>query len=122
LARRHDRGRRAEELVASFLCSSGLEVLGRNVRVGSLELDILAREGATLAVVEVRTRGGSAWESALGSVSALKQRRLRDAAAILWARKFCQWTSLERVRFDVAAVNLDDPAGPRIEYIKAAFV
>lgn len=108
--------------MAAHLVAKGFELIGRNVRVGSLELDIVAREGSTLAVVEVRTRGRSAWESALGSVSGMKQRRVRDAAAVLWASRFSQWPMLERVRFDVAAVDLDAPEGAQIEYVKAAFV
>ncbi len=122
MAKRHEHGRQAEDLVAAYLVALGCEVLDRNVRVGSLELDIIAREGRTLAIVEVRTRGATAWESAFGSISGLKQRRVRDAAAVLWATRFSKWPMLDGVRFDVAAVSLEARAEEQIDYIKAAFI
>jgi len=121
-AARHERGRRAEELVAQALAGRGYEIVGRNIRVGSLEIDILARIGAVLAVVEVRTRGRGSWTSATASVTATKQRRVRDAASVLWASRFSKDPTLERVRFDVASVNLDATGEPEISYLEAAYV
>ncbi len=119
---RHARGRLAEEFVAAELARNGYEILGRNVRVGALELDIVARNGAVLVIVEVRTRGARSWGSALESVTAEKQRRLRRASEILWSRRFSRWPSLERVRFDVASVELVPDSTPRLTYVEAAFV
>ncbi len=50
------RGRLAERTAARHLRRLGYVVLGRNLRAGGGEIDILAREGATLVVVEVRHR------------------------------------------------------------------
>jgi putative endonuclease len=55
--RRSDVGARAEQLVAQHLADAGLEILAVNLRVGRLEIDVLAREGPVVAVVEVRARG-----------------------------------------------------------------
>lgn len=100
----------------------GYTVLERNVRVGSLELDIVARHGEVLVIVEVRTRGKTAWSSATSSVTMTKQRRLRDATSVLWAARYSRHPDLERVRFDVATVDLDAAHGPTMEYYPAAFV
>lgn len=49
-------GKRAEDRACSHLVEKGLEILGRNVRGKAGEVDIIAREGDCLVVVEVRSR------------------------------------------------------------------
>ena len=100
----------------------GYELLGRNVRVGRLEIDIVARDGEVIAVIEVRTRGSTAWQNAFDSVDFRKQARVRRAAQILWSRRFSKLPGVERVSFDVARVNLDAADGPAVEYVRAAFI
>jgi putative endonuclease len=75
------RGRLAEQLVADHLTNLGFIVVARDLRVGRDEVDILAWEGATLVVVEVRSRRAGAMVDPLSSVSRAKQRRLRNALA-----------------------------------------
>jgi putative endonuclease len=96
-------------------------LLGRNVRVGRWEIDILAREGEVVAVVEVRTRGPGSWQRALDSVDHGKQQRLRRAAAVLWSRRFSRRPDLDRVRFDVASVVFEPGSEPSVEYVRGAF-
>ena len=48
-------GRRGEEAAARLLLAKGYTLLARNWRVRSGELDIVARDGATLVFVEVKT-------------------------------------------------------------------
>jgi putative endonuclease len=122
VAVQHDRGRAAEDAAAEHVVARGMRLVERNLRVGKLEIDIVARDGPDIALVEVRARGPTAWQRALGSVGHVKQRRLRDAGKLLWARRFSKWPGVERVRFDVAAVDLEAPGGPRVEYLRAAFV
>lgn len=75
------RGRLAEQLVADHLANRGFIVIAKNLRVGRDEVDLLAWEGATLVVVEVRSRRAGSMVDALSSVSAAKQRNLRRALA-----------------------------------------
>jgi putative endonuclease len=113
-------GRRAEALVLAWLVEQGYEIVATNLRLGALEIDVVARKGPVVAVVEVRTRGKTARTTAFGSVSRTKQMRLRRAGERLWQRRYRHDASVERLRFDVAAVRLDlDP--PTIEYVVAAF-
>jgi len=111
----------AEQAVADYLVRQGYTVVGRNVRVGRLEVDIIARQGDAIAVVEVRTRGAGSWQSALDSVGVAKRERLRRAAQLLWSRRFCRMKGIERMRFDVAAVQFAPTGEPTVEYIRAAF-
>ena len=84
----------------------GFEILGTNVRLGALEVDVLARKGPVLVVVEVRTRGKTSWQTAFASVTGPKRRRLHRAAQLVWRRAKLDAT-LEGVRVDVIAVDLD---------------
>jgi putative endonuclease len=43
-------------MAASYLERMGWRILGRNVRIGRGELDIIAADGCELVIVEVRTR------------------------------------------------------------------
>ncbi len=113
------RGRHAEEAVANHLVRAGYIILGRNVRVGHLELDIVARLGSVVAIVEVRHRGPTSWQGPFESIGPRKQERLRRAAQGLWRQRFAQDASVERVRFDVAAVSFK-PDGAEVDYIEGA--
>ena len=114
------RGRRAEQLAREFIVRANMQLIACNVRVGYLEIDIIARDGPHIVIVEVRGRSSSAWQGALSSISYQKKQRLRRAGAILWARRWHQQTSLRGVRFDVVAVDLD-ATPPHIEHLRAAF-
>jgi putative endonuclease len=120
LSPRGELGRRAEALVAEWLVRQGYAIVARNLRIGELEIDIVARRGPVVAVVEVRTRGPTARTSAFGSIDRSKRLRLRRAGERLWQRRYRNDRSVERMRFDAAGVDLD-ARPPRVEYVTAAF-
>jgi putative endonuclease len=103
-----ERGRRAEQAVADHLVRSGYAVIGRNVRVGHLEVDIIARKGSVVCVVEVRHRSPNSWQTPFESIGEVKQRRLRRAAERLWRERYARDCSVDRIRFDIAAVAFVD--------------
>ena len=113
-------GQRAEEAVAHYLESAGCSIVARNLRIGRLELDIVARRAELVLVVEVRTRGPGAWTTGLGSVSSAKRERIRRAGQRLWRDRFKADPSVERLRFDAASVRFSD-GEPNIDYVVAAF-
>ena len=59
MAESHDLGRWGEELAAAELTRRGWIVLARNYRLGHREIDLIARRGAVVAFVEVKTRAGA---------------------------------------------------------------
>jgi putative endonuclease len=84
----HALGAEAEALVAAHLSASGWRLLGRNVRVGRLELDIVAVDPgppARLVAVEVRRRGRTDFGLPEETVDGRKLGRLRAAVARLTA-------------------------------------
>src|SRR5690606_8721989 len=122
-ARRPNRveiGRAAERAVVEYLVANGFSVVATNLRVGHYEIDIVARKGATIAVVEVRTRGAAAFTRPFGSLDGAKRRRLRLAGERLWQRRYRNDPSVARLRFDAASVTFVEGT-PRVEYVAAAF-
>lgn len=117
----HASGREAEEDAAAFLERSGYSVLARNVRVGMLEIDLVARLGPVVAIIEVRRRGAGAWVKAFSSVDPAKQKRVRRAGERLWNRFYKRDRTIERMRFDIVAVSYDDAGVASCEHVTAAF-
>ncbi len=117
---RHELGRNAEDLVASWLEDRGFLILGRNVRLGHLEIDIVARCLDLVVVVEVRARGLGAFERPLASLASRKRMRVVQAAERLWRLRIRSMRDVRRYRIDAASVDLRT-SPPRIEYVEGAF-
>lgn len=92
-------GRAAESTVAAWLEARGYVVLGRNIRVGRDEIDVVALDGSTLVCVEVRARRRGAMVHPLESITASKRARMRRAALRCAVER-----GVREVRVDVAAV------------------
>jgi putative endonuclease len=114
-------GAAAEDAVAKYLSARGLEVIARNARVGRLEIDLIARDGPVIVVIEVRTRGPTSWQRALDSIDAQKRARIRRAGERLWRERFSRDHRIERMRFDAASVTFSPSGEALVEHIKAAF-
>ncbi len=101
--RRRALGRRGEARAARFLRRQGLRIIARNWTCAAGELDLLARDGDVLVVVEVRTAGARPFAGGPEqTVGPDKQRRL--------ARLAQRWLAQSRwkpaaVRFDVVGVT-----------------
>ena len=101
---RNELARRAEALIAGRLADEGYRLLGRNVRIGPHELDIVALRGDTLVICEVRCRSDATWIHPAQTLTARKQAALRRGVAALLEHE----PSLRglSVRIDLAAVVL----------------
>ena len=76
-----------EDLAAKHLAALGWAVLERNVRLPGGEIDLVAREGDELVLVEVRTRSESRLQEASDTVGPEKLRRLVRAGRTYVARR-----------------------------------
>ena len=65
-------GRYGEDVAARHLLSEGFVVLDRNWRCDVGEIDIVARDGDTLVVCEVKTRSGTGFGSPLEAVTTVE--------------------------------------------------
>jgi putative endonuclease len=78
-------GRRGEWVAALWLMAKGYRILGFRLKTPHAEIDLLARKGRVLAVVEVKLRGTI--DAALEAVTRRQRDRLRRAGAAFAARR-----------------------------------
>jgi putative endonuclease len=78
-------GRWAEVIAALYLSAKGWRILGFRLKTPQGEIDLLARKGNVLAVVEVKARRDLA--AALEAVTPAQLERLRRAGESLAARR-----------------------------------
>jgi putative endonuclease len=121
--RRKALGRQGEDLAAAYLTQQGYEIITRNWRTRSGELDIVAREGDWLVFVEVRARriGKGAAAPTLGSpeesVTPRKQLQLVSLADVYLFD--LPWGG--RWRIDVIALELRaDGSVARLNHLRDA--
>ena len=107
-------GARGERIAARVLRRSGYRVVARNYRPGrrrsDAELDIVAWEGDTLAVVEVKTRRGG-FGAPAERIDRDKRRRIRRSAARMWRREGSRKRIPPGSRLRMDVVEVWFPAG-----------
>ena len=116
-------GRAAEQLVATRLERSGWLIVGRNVRLPSGELDIVALDGSTLVFVEVKAgRDGTSLgpEHPAHAVGRRKQLKLRRLARE-WIAERRGPSGVAGYRFDVVGVSFGADGLADVDHIRAAF-
>ncbi len=122
LAAKHaalEKGRAAERAAVEYLLAGGFVVLWQNLRLGRDELDVVARLGPVLVVVEVRHRGEGAFTGGFASVDYAKQKKLLRATRALLRGPAKSVPGLERCRIDVIDVQFG-PEGPVVRHAEAA--
>lgn len=118
-------GDAAEDTVAHRLVLAGWTILGRNVRIGRSELDIVAvdpRPAAALVVVEVRWRNRRDFGLAEESLDHRKRAALRRAVgALLETGALPDGTRLPALplRIDLVAVDRGPDGGLAVRHHRA---
>lgn len=114
-SRRIALGRWGEQKAAEHLVEQGMEIVDRNWRCPLGELDIVAYDGRTLVMVEVKTRTSEAFGSPAEAVTPRKAARLRQLAS-QWLREHGD-RPLE-VRIDVVGVLVPARGPWRLDHLK----
>ncbi|WFB07168.1 YraN family protein [Streptomyces sp. LX-29] len=117
-AARRALGRYGEDLAARRLTEAGMTVLARNWRCREGELDIVAREGDTLVVCEVKTRRSHGYEHPMEALTHGKRERLRRLAECWLQRR--GGAPPDGVRIDLVGVVLPDRGAPVVEHVRGA--
>lgn len=103
-----------------YLRRSGMLVLDRNWRPRGAgvrgELDIVARDGDELVVVEVKTRRSIAYGSPAEAITRRKVRALRSLT-LAWLEQ--RSIHAPAIRFDVVAIVIPPAGQPVIEHLRA---
>lgn len=95
-----------EARAAEYLLSQRMEILDRNWRHGRLgEIDLVARDGDWLVVVEVKTRRNRWYGAPVEAVTDTKLLRLRQLAGA-WLREHPKIRP-SRIRIDVIGIDVD---------------
>ena len=111
-------GAKGEDLAADLLRREGLEVLARNYRCRSGEIDIVARDpDGTIVFVEVKERRTGTHGEGFEAVGAGKRQRLVRAAQHYASRHGVFEASL---RFDVVSVAWEKDT-PTLRWDRGAF-
>jgi putative endonuclease len=105
-----ERGQFGESLAVDHLKRNGFAVLGRNWRFGSGEIDIIALEKSSgaLVFVEVKLRNANALTSGYFAVNRKKKEILRKTCRA-YLRKFAASAIL--YRFDIIEIRMDGNSG-----------
>jgi len=111
-------GRKGEDLAHRYLQSAGFRILARNYRPGGgeSEVDIVARDGAAIVFIEVKSRSSAEFGAPDRAVGEEKQRLIVRAARRYAARAGIEWSG---VRFDIVSIVFSEP--PSIVHQQDAF-
>jgi len=118
-ARQH-LGRAAEAAAARYLQARGWALLGRNVRIGRGELDLIVRRGDVLAFVEVKARRSGSCGTPEDAVDGRKRRQVARLAELWLAARPWALRGVSDVRFDVVAVDAIGDR-PQVRHLPGAF-
>ncbi|NQX57409.1 YraN family protein [Paenibacillus qinlingensis] len=113
-------GRHGEELAFGYLQEQEYQIIERNWRCRSGEIDIIAEKSNKLIFIEVRTRRPSKrFGTAKESVDYRKQAKVREIAQF-YMHRFHKYE--QSIQFDVIAVEMSESnTDPKIIHIQEAF-
>jgi len=97
-------GKVGEDLACDELERRGYAIVDRRWRQRDGEIDIIARDGATLVFIEVKARESRDFGDAAESVTRFKRRRIVRLAAAYAAQ--AHWID-RPCRFDVVTIHLE---------------
>lgn len=109
---RRRRGQAGERIAQEHLLANDYSILSVNFRTRYGEIDIIARDGGTVAFVEVKARRNKKFGEPFEAVSPRKQQQIKRMASI-WLAANQGEESLRgcEFRFDVISILLDADGG-----------
>ena len=117
MAEHIDLGKSGEAFARKHLEDNGYEILEVNWRFQRAEVDIIAKDGAVLVFIEVKSRSTSSWGPPEQSISPKKRMLLADAASRYMELIHHEW----EIRFDVISVIIHQDTLQSIEHHKDSF-
>lgn len=116
MAEHNKLGKKGEQVALKFLEESGLKILEANWRHGKDEIDLIARDGTELVMVEVKTRSTKFFGEPSEAVGMAKENCMIRAA-----EAYIELHNLDvDTRFDIVSIVIDKK-GTHIEHIRDAF-
>jgi len=116
MAQHNQLGKKGEQLAVDFLLKNGYDIVERNYRFDKAEVDIIAKQKDTLAIVEVKTRSTIDFGNPQDFVKPKQIQRLVKAVD-----EYVTTNDLDvEVRFDIIAI-VKEGKGFSIEHLENAF-
>lgn len=109
-------GRAGEDEAVRFLKNKGLKIIGRNVRIGKYEIDLIARDKEEIVFVEVKTCKNDKWSYPEDKVNYKKRKNLKKAGS---RYIFHYFPKTKSYRFDIVAITWEPTIS--VYWIKDAF-
>jgi putative endonuclease len=106
-----------ERTAAKFLEKLGYVILEHNVRTEYGEIDLIARQEATIVFVEVKTRSSTEFGYPEESITPTKQQHMQDAAQD-YLQTHSEWEG--EWRMDVVSIRRLKNQPPEITHIENA--
>jgi putative endonuclease len=117
MAIHNDLGKEGEILACNFLLKKNYFILEKNWRFLKAEIDIIAKKGNTLVIVEVKTRSNRFFGDPQDFISPKKIKLLVSAA-----NEYVISKNLDlEVRFDIVSIILNKKES-KIEHLENAFL
>ncbi len=116
MAQHNELGKYGEQEAVDYLLKKGYEIVERNWMHQKAEVDIIARQGDVLAVVEVKTRSSLYFGNPQDFVNPKKIKLLVKAV-----NNYVNYKNLDvEVRFDIIAIHKTETT-TTIEHLEDAF-
>ncbi|WP_068475590.1 YraN family protein [Saccharicrinis aurantiacus] len=116
MAAHNELGNKGEQIAVNFLRKNGYQILEQNWHFKQKEIDIIAIQGDTLIVAEVKTRSTENWEHPSEAINNSKIKFLVDAT-----EAFIEERDIDKeIRFDIISV-IPENGEWKIEHIEEAF-
>lgn len=116
MGKHNEFGKEGEEMAKNYLVENGYTICYQNYRYLKAEVDIIAKKGAILAIVEVRSRSSKFVENIAETVTSKKIKLLVSAAD-----HYVTSNDLDiDVRFDIITI-LKEKGAFQLEHLESAF-
>ncbi len=107
------KGETAENLAVSYLETLGYKIIDRNFRTKFGEIDIVAKDGNTLVILEVRSKSYGRFGNPEETINKLKIQKIIKTTQFYLLKKNPEYTE---IRFDIISILHNN-----ISHIKNAF-
>lgn len=116
MTKQKELGDKGEEIAREYLLTNGYTILEENWHFHHYEIDLIAKDGDELVIVEVKSRTGYHFEHPSEAVNPRKMRFLIEAAEAY----IFKTNSRSDTRFDIIAIIFQDQSF-ELEHYKDAF-
>ncbi len=108
-----EQGKYGEDLACKYLAGAGYKIIERNYLIRGGEIDVIAKDGETTVIVEVKLRSSDDFGSAIESITTSKLRSLVRTTKIYAHEKALKGG----LRIDLIAIDFLNGT-PKIDHIQ----